>query len=209
MPTLRYNKDKNNLEAIPGEELGMRYYCWEKDSSTGIYIASTEKLSKNVVYRQPLKTIYPTDRRISLLYSLLVSQIALTQEGYIYWETLKKNTDETGGIFAPQPSEMRGNLESITNTGEPVIGFISASTVTQKRIFVSNQQLRVYKNTTICPLDTLKRGDWGLAAESGANEVIEDLPQFGAASWVVARCANCVKAGGTKNKPSFWPNAHR
>lgn len=205
MLMLRYNDATGNIETIPYDEMGKFYYCWERDSSTGIFIASTDKLSQNIVYKQPLKTIYRTDRRISYLYAIQVSQIALSKEGYDYWETLKKNTDETGGIFAPQPSEMRGNLESITKPEEPVIGFISASTLTQQRRFISDKELRVYRNPFKCQQDTLSRIDWKAAAEGG-RDVILELPEQGKAIWVPVRCTNCVEAGGSKNKPSFWPN---
>lgn len=214
IPYIRYNLEKDIAETIPVEEIGVNYYCWERDSSTGIFIASTEKLSKNLVYKQPLNTIYSADRRVSYIYSILVSQISLSPQAYIYWETLKKNTEETGGIFAPQPSEMRGNLESITRPGEPVLGYISASTQTTKRIFLYDEKIRVYKASTACPSDTLLHYEgganlWKNAAENGAYEILDYVdgnPRIGV--WVSAQCTNCVKAGGSKRKPIFWPNNH-
>jgi hypothetical protein len=49
---------------------------------------------------------------------------------------LKKNTEQVGSIFDAQPSQLFGNIRSTTKPDEIVIGFISAGTVTQKRILL-------------------------------------------------------------------------
>lgn len=214
IPLIRYNKEKDIAEPIPYDELGNNYTCWQRDSSSGIFVATAEKLAQNIIYKQPLNAIYSSDRKISYIYSILVSQISLTQQAYIYWETLKKNTEETGGIFAPQPSEMRGNLESITHPGEPVLGYISASTQTTQRIFIYNDKLNIYKNPVKCQLDTLahfesKANLWKDAAQGGSNEMLfyEEESNI-KVIWTTGFCANCLKMGGTKRKPKFWPNDH-
>lgn len=219
VPVLVYNIEKDIAEDIPYTESGKDFYCWNKDISSGIYVFSAEKLSNNTVYKQELNRLYSPDKKISYIYSLLVSQISLTREGYIYWETLKKNTDQTGGIFAPQPSEMRGNIESLTRPGEPVIGFISASTCTQKRIFLYNTDIRVYKNYETCRYDTLAHYEgntnvWRNAALGGSKILQYKVSESGmviksSAIWVPERCVNCRLAGGNKNKPDFWPNDHK
>lgn len=219
VPMLEYNIEKDIAEDVPYSESGKDYYCWNKDISSGIYVFSTEKLSNNTVYKQELNRLYSKDKKISYIYSILVSQISLTREGYTYWETLKKNTDQTGGIFAPQPSEMKGNIESITRPEEPVIGFISASTCTQKRIFLYHTDIRVYKNTEKCRYDTLAHFEgtsnlWRNAALSG-NKILQylvgptGLVQKNSGIWVQERCVNCRLGGGNKNKPDFWPNDHK
>jgi hypothetical protein len=74
-------------------------------------------------------------------YSILVKQDALTAEGFNYWQNLKKNTEQLGSIFDAQPSELQGNIHCITNLSEPVIGYISAGSTSQLRIYVDNSEL--------------------------------------------------------------------
>ncbi len=220
VPFLKYNNTLDMAQTIPDEEYAKNYYCWNKDISTGIYIASTEKLSQNIVYKEHLNKIYNSDQRISYIYSIFVTQISLTKDAYTYWETLKKNTDNTGGIFAPQPSEMRGNIVSVTNPAEPVIGYISASTCSQSRVFLYGSDINIYKNPDKCQYDTIPHYDrnanlWKAADMAGMSmldylispttgEIIKSI-----VIWVKGRCADCRKNGGTKNKPSFWPNNHK
>jgi hypothetical protein len=79
------------------------------------------------------------DIRISYVYSMELIQQSLTKEGYQYWENIRKISDDIGGIFAPQPSEIKGNLKSINTEDQTIIGYISASTVNKKRIFAYGQ----------------------------------------------------------------------
>ena len=57
---------------------------------------------------------------------------------------MKKNTSGTGGLFAPQPSEVRGNMTSLLNPDENVIGYVNVVTKTSKRLFIPEMELGIY-----------------------------------------------------------------
>ena len=46
-----------------------------------------------------------------------------------------------GSIFDAEPSEIAGNIHSVDNPTEPVIGYVSVGATTNQRIFVTTQQL--------------------------------------------------------------------
>ncbi len=118
------------------------YICWDSNQSTMIYIASTENLSSDVIYQFPLQTIsYYTSNRLINRYSILVKQIVLTKEWYEWKQELKKNTEQLGSIFDPQPSVTGGNINCITDPTERVIGFIGCTSQTESRIFIDRSQL--------------------------------------------------------------------
>jgi hypothetical protein len=119
------------------------YYCYTSDLSSNILISSSAKLVSDVIFQAPLTTIPSTSEKISVRYSVLVKQYALTKEAYAFWENIKKNTEQLGSIFDAQPSQLQGNIHSVTNPAEPVIGYISITNVQQKRIFVDNSQLPI------------------------------------------------------------------
>jgi hypothetical protein len=149
------------------------YQCWQSDTASNIVLASTALLSKDVVYDLPLNFIPSDSPKLdgsqSIIisqfspsanaYSLLVKQHALTSEAYTFWTNLKKNTEQLGGLFDTQPSQISGNIHSVTNPAEPVIGYISAGGYSTKRIFISNRQIPtawVPKSYfTSCTVDTL------------------------------------------------------
>lgn len=187
-----------------------RFYCWNKDVSKTIITTSTTHLSSDRVYRMPLVSMGPLDLRISVLYSIEVKQRALSREGYQYWETLRKNSDQVGGIFSPQPSEMKGNLKCITNPEETVLGFISAGYVSKKRFFASKEEIGVYYNTHVCdiviPEEFAPPVAWSTMFDTG-YDIVSYSPSENKSMWAPLSCVDC-RVFGTKNKPSFWPNNH-
>ena len=64
---------------------------------------------------------------------------------------MKKNTESLGTIFDAQPSEIKGNIYSASDPAEPVIGYISATTIEEKRIFIEQADLDGWQFTQDCP----------------------------------------------------------
>ncbi|MGH2564835.1 MAG: DUF4249 domain-containing protein, partial [Ginsengibacter sp.] len=117
------------------------YNCWSNDVSAEILLGSTVALSQNIISMQPITLISQNDDKIAIRYSILVKQYAITQEAYQYFSILKKNTENLGSIFDAQPTQLSGNIHSVTNPSEVVIGYVTASSVSQQRIFIENSQL--------------------------------------------------------------------
>jgi len=116
-------------------------YCWQSDTASTILLGSTAKLSKNIIEKQPLISIESTSEKVGDEYSILVRQYALTPAAYTFYTSLKKNTEQLGSIFDAQPSQLIGNLHSVTNPSEPVIGYVSVGSISSQRIFITNSQL--------------------------------------------------------------------
>ena len=115
--------------------------CYSSDISADIVLGSSEKLSQNVLFQQPILFILSTSEKIESRYRVVVRQYALTKEAFNFWTNLKKNTEQLGSIFDALPSEIAGNIRCISNASEPVIGYISVSTVASKTKFIYNAQL--------------------------------------------------------------------
>ncbi|HWD87141.1 MAG TPA: DUF4249 domain-containing protein [Mucilaginibacter sp.] len=149
------------------------YQCWNSDTSSAIVLATSSGLSRDVINDAPMTFVESTSRKLDgkqtvivsqrrpevNAYSILVKQYALTREAYDYWTNLKKNTQDIGRLFDPQPTEILGNIHSLTDPNEPVLGYISAGAATTSRFFIDNGQIPTqwtlnspYDN---CLLDTL------------------------------------------------------
>lgn len=122
--------------------------CWQSDTSSTIVLGSSAKLSSNVIYDQPIISIASTSEKLRSKYSILVRQYALTGDAYNFYINIKKNTEQLGSIFDALPSVINGNIHSVTNSAEPVIGYISVGSTTSRRIFIANQQLPAWKTDT-------------------------------------------------------------
>ncbi len=117
------------------------YYCYGNDVSPHIILNSTEKLSKNVLYQSPITQIPLTSEKVESKYSILVHQYAVTQDAFRFYQTLERNTEQLGSIFAVQPSELTGNIHCTTDPNEPVLGYVTATNVKTKRIYILQKDL--------------------------------------------------------------------
>jgi hypothetical protein len=89
-----------------------------------------------------------TSEKLGFKYSILVRQYALTPDAYNFYINLKKNTEQLGSIFDAQPSQISGNIHSVTNPSEPVLGYISVGSVASQRIFISQRILPAWVATS-------------------------------------------------------------
>jgi len=197
--------------------------CWQSENSSTIILGSSAKLINDIVMNNPLIFIDASAEKISNRYSILVKQYALTIDGFNYWQQLKKNTEQLGGVFDPQPSEIIGNIHCVSNSAEPVIGYISAGSATKKRIFIDNSDLPAWHAilpTAGCKLDTLLFARF-IPPKTTVNEVkdylytgvlfpVNAVQPPGAPGPVgytasTAKCVDCTLRG-TNKKPDFWIN---
>jgi hypothetical protein len=188
------------------------YNCWSSDNSTTVQIASTAKLSQDVIYQQPVSTVPFAAEKLSKKYSILVKQYALTQDAYNFWQNLKTATQQLGTLFDAQPAQLQGNIHSITKPDEVVVGYVSASSVQAKRIFISFDDIRWFHYTPyysyyLCdtrsvPPDSM---DYYFPPSGARNWVfIGSTPLSPNYDLLPADCADCRTHGGTNVKPAYW-----
>jgi len=208
---------------VPRTQAQMIYSCFSSDKSSNIILGSSAKLKQNVIYQNPITQVTSTSEKIETKYSILVNQYALTGDAYNFWVNLKKNTEQLGSIFDAQPSNINGNIHCITNPSEPVVGYISVSTVQKKRIFILNAQLPsgwspAYPSQ--CELDSELYARKIPNDPIPVNEVALNLIPIGSSTIPVAaiyfdsyfvigftgsddECVDC-KIRGTQTQPAFW-----
>ena len=188
------------------------FRCWQINGSTNVLIDNTTQLSSDVVYRMPLTAIPPNSVQISVLYSILVKQYALTADGYNFLSQMQTNTESLGSIFDAQPTQLASNITSLKNPGETVIGWISAGSEQSRRIWISRTQvLSNYYDT--CPgKDTVLVNKPALLYSAYDNGLYVPLyfgiSPAGVPGWVsnFASCVDCRLQGGTNVEPNYWPN---
>ena len=200
------------------------YYCWPSDTSSTVILNSSARLSKAVIVGNPITSVASTSQKLEDEYSIQVRQYALTPDAYNFWQNLKNNSESLGSIFDPQPSEIPGNIHSITNPKEPVVGYISAGNVATKRIFIHNQQLPSWLplQPYQCPLDTffyaavygqvtINQVNQYINYNRGAgknpyipiNALVNKLGTIVAFTASTAECTECTLEGPNV-EPSFW-----
>ena len=163
---------------------------------------------QDIVVQYPLTKIQNGSDKMSFRYSILVKQYALSKQAFEYWQLLKRNAKELGSIFGTQPAELIGNIKCTSNPAEPVIGFVSASSVAEKRIFIKNNELTNWDSrstqTILCtplfaPLDSIS-----YYLQTNRDYAPAYFVTNGPLAIAKKVCVDCTLRGGNTNKPTFW-----
>jgi hypothetical protein len=223
-------KNGTLVKRSPDEQV---WHCWTNNFSTDILVGTSIKLSNDEIYEQQLLTdslysvFYPVghqlvlsgvQQRFSIEYSILVKQYGLTEDAYNYWILLKQNTEQLGSLFASQPGQVTGNIHCVTTPSEPVLGFVSASTVEQQRIFINPTQLYVGSATdpeigcgTFLAKPPPSTDIYDYFSQTTLYTPIDSVFQpvtnkFLGVSGAFGYCADCTQSNGIPKKPAYWPN---
>jgi Domain of unknown function (DUF4249) len=213
----------NGTDMVPRDPSQYIYDCWGNGISNDIVLGSSAKLTNDVIYQNPITFIESTSEKIETRYSIFVKQYALSSAGYNYFEQLRQNTEELGGIFDPQPSQLTGNVHCTTDASILAIGYVTAGTIQQKRVYINNSQLPNQWRTAY-PYDCEQDTALYFNPKTKTNEVaIYLIPltsgELATQAWygVPASmipigylysdpiCVDC-SLRGTLIKPSFWTN---
>ncbi len=181
--------------------------CFASAPSNRIVLNSTVALMQDVVYQAPITFIESTSERISIRYTMLLTQTAITKDAYIFWENLRKSTEALGSIFDAQPSQLVGNIRNVVNANEPVIGYISAGTTQNRRIFIDKRELPSNFKTQYPYGCTMNVGDFNPFFFLGSNN--PNVPLYykyddpAGIAYSNKQCSDCT-IRGTLKQPAFW-----
>ena len=193
-----------------------QYFCWNAAEVADQLLASTESMGENKLIDHLLYSMECHDQRTQTLYSVELIQEGLTPEAYRYYEAVRNNSTNVGGLFSPQPSEMRGNIHCRTDAGERVLGYISVTQPSVQRHYIDFNYFifhRTSKWESLLGEQSVQRNNWKRVYYEG---YLVTVPVLGDASisynqfrWAYRKCVDCRLLGGTKNRPDWWPNDHR
>lgn len=183
------------------------FNCWSTGHSTSILLGTSITLSSDIISQAPIANFVQNDPRFDVKYSTLVRQYPLDLDAYNYWLTVQKNSQSLGGLFDLQPSQIKGNITGVTNPNDPVLGYISASSIQEKRLFIpwvgwnSNPYLNCPITIIVTdPVNTLKWSyedtSYGIYYFNSGNPPTINITHND--------CLNCLYQGGTNVKPPYW-----
>jgi hypothetical protein len=183
-----------------------KYVCWRTALVKNVFTLSTNTLKENKYLLYPLHFVdnYSSSRLV-YGYSLLINQYAHSEAAYTYWDKMRINMNEQGGLYDKQPMSIKGNLHNITNPEQDVLGFFGAASMTSKRIFVSNvENLPIEFSPNCYP---------GAPMIGGLKEITPAEYPFYLngnfygyfLSQLSPDCVDCLILGGINVKPDFWP----
>jgi len=179
------------------------FKCWKTYPIRELYTGTTRNLSVNALRRNSLNYVSNETDRLKVTYSLLVKQQSLSKKTYDYWEKMKKQSGETGGLYETQPSSTIGNIYNTNDPDEVVLGILYATQQQSRRIMVNNHfDFKIPYLT--CELYTI----------GSVYELLSDFPYYLRSISPTGYgppyetgdkiCFDCRIQGGINVKPDYW-----
>ena len=181
-----------------------RKICWATEQVKNIYTLTTGNLTENKYQMFPLHFVGNRTSRLAYGYSLLINQVSLSGDAFTYWDQLRINSAEQGGLYEKQPLSVAGNMHNRTNPDEDVLGFFSAVSVRSKRIFIKDVENLDLDFETYCNPAILRKGLSEFSPEDFPAFLMGDERGF-YMIYLGNECVDCLSLGGMNIKPEFWP----
>ncbi|WP_341216644.1 DUF4249 domain-containing protein [uncultured Wocania sp.] len=181
--------------------------CYNTVASDSIIQLKVENTSLGNPSAFPVRVIHRDNPVIRTRYSILVKQYAQSLEAFTFYKTLNKFSSSEDVFSQNQPGFFNGNLFSVENSKEKVVGYFDISSVSTERIFFNfsdffpNEPLPPYfEDCTIFQINDISK-----LTESVINNkvVFHSLVPDQLPNVVNASCGDCTKIG-TTTKPDFW-----
>jgi hypothetical protein len=122
--------------------------CYDYSTSSNLDIATSSQRTEDIIEGHKIKFIDENTNRLYIRYSILVRQMALSDEAYQVFKDLVTLNVNQGTLFDPIPSSLVGNMQNLTNEDEPVLGYFLVAGASEKRIFIDNSELPNEYNPT-------------------------------------------------------------
>jgi hypothetical protein len=206
------------VQRLPEEEV---YTCWLDELVPSTFF-DTHILTEPTIAGAVVQVIPQFSKKISVRYSILVRQRAINEEEYFFRSQLKMSTNNTGSLYAVTPGSIVGNVRSVTNPDEYVLGYFTAKEVTTRRFFINYNELpgkfklqnkQLCDTEVTCSIDAeiLNSGQTNCVNK---NTLSENVPITGITTnnageqvgfmFTSPQCGDCRAWGGTTTKPPFW-----
>lgn len=204
--TYKYNADHliyfvYNDGMLPFPDHSKYYTCWRTFVVPEIFTFNTSSLDDPTLNRLPLHFVSTENKFLSIRYSLKTRQYSLSQDAYLFWNSIREQISQQGSLYTQQPYQIRGNVVNENDGNDPVLGYFTVAGVDEKRIFV-DRPVDLAFNYLPCQLITenlgiilMAPGDWPIYVGQTATGAI------GVGS---GDCLDCREAAGTIEQPDFW-----
>jgi hypothetical protein len=199
---IRYEYNHRHLSAFPQPD--SFFTCWKSDQIGQLFTYETSQLSEPVLRHFPLHFVSTEGRELSIRYSLLVHQLTITEQAFIYWNSLREQIDNQEALYNKQPYQILGNVKNKSNPDEPVMGFFLVAGISEQRIFVNRPVIPFYY--------------WECVINATDYERMRDLRWSAPSEWPIyitaddnfrlaypdQRCIDCRNKDGKIEEPEFW-----
>lgn len=130
----------NDSTIVPVDQI--KQICWGNNKSDEIIIQSIETSLTNRIDNKEILFI-PTANSTKMLikYCFEINQLSISKKEYEFWNHMQQINESGGDIFEKQPFPIVSNIHNINDQDESVLGYFQVSSVKQKRIYITPDDL--------------------------------------------------------------------
>jgi hypothetical protein len=205
-----YDEATRSMASLSQDEL--TYMCWNDDFSRRVILESSSRFENNQIFQKELTQIDSLSEKLGIRYRINVKQYAIDREAFIFWEGIRRNSDDIGDIFSPMPSLVSSNIYHTENPDQPVIGHISAGKSQSRTIYINKSEVDPWRVVIPhyfgCTIDTVATSDYYEYFVQmnyvPINEACDGFPCVGFLA-TTRGCVDCtLRGGGSLMQPEFW-----
>ena len=217
----RYDYQRNSSPSIVPYNKDVRE-CYREQNSSQLILA-TSTISNGQIKELDINFAPASLFDLTTAYSLEIVQRAITPEAYSYYRKIELFNESNGSLFDKQQGAVIGNMVSIDNPNEKVLGYFEVSGATSKRIFIDPLD---FDPEVVPYLDRTCEKYWSIQFEGSVPDFYEatDVAEEMRGSEIAIRglyelydyvegtgeklfahklCVNCTRSGGLE-KPDYW-----
>ncbi len=181
--------------------------CYRTQFSNNIILTTTSTLAENRVSGFRVHFIEPDNTVLRDRYSILVRQFVQSAEANQFFNTLKEFSDSESLFSQVQPGFVSGNILSVNDPDENVLGFFDVASVSSARIFVELKDFFPDAFRPDFPIECISNTETDLGEVirrvEGGFRVFAFDPNSGEYFLTTQICTDC-NVLGTNVRPDFW-----
>ncbi|MBN7810161.1 DUF4249 domain-containing protein [Algoriphagus sp. H41] len=129
-------------------------YCFRTEISDNrsIFVETDDSFNGLTTYL-PAAFVADDGMRFVNKFRIDVRQLGISQDAYRFLRLVQQQTETSGSIFDPPPATIRGNMFSLDDPKEVVLGYFIAAGESTQRIYVNKSELTFQQNRAIIPDD--------------------------------------------------------
>lgn len=127
-------------------------YRYEAGNNQSLFVVNDDSFN-GLSTKIPASFIADDGYRFVNKFRMDLKQYSISQGAYRYLRLVKQQAEISGSIFDPPPATIRGNMLSLDNPDEVVLGYFMAGGETSRRIYVDKNDLTFKQNRAIIPDD--------------------------------------------------------
>ena len=129
-------------------------FCFQTEfySNAGIYIANDASFN-GLNTQLPVGFIEDDGIRFIETYRTEIRQISVSPEAYRFLRLVKQQSEISGSVFDPPPANIRGNIISLDNPDEVVLGYFMAGGEATEEIYINGSDMSFRQPVSIIPDD--------------------------------------------------------